>query len=309
MTTLPVLFFDRPFPGEYGDLLDGRATAAGPDDADLDRADAVIAGATRSWDAAAFALAPRLQVISRTGVGYDNVDVAAAAAAKVVACYTPEAPTVSTAEHTMALLLAVTKGLPAAQERARGGLAAGEPTGLELDGRVLGVVGLGRIARRVVAAAQGLGMVVIAHDPFVDAAGAAGVTLVSLEGLLARADVVSLHAPANAETHHLVGPATLAAMKAGAYLVNCARGSLVDQDALLDALDSGRLAGAALDVTEPEPLPIGHPLLGHPLVIVTPHMASSTAAGRRRLYEQAIDNALAVLAGRPATIVPGSYRP
>jgi phosphoglycerate dehydrogenase-like enzyme len=125
-----------------------------------------------------------------------------------------------------------------------------------------------------------------------------------LEEALASADVVSLHVPALPSTHHLISPPTLRSMRRGAYLVNCARGSVVDQDALLSALDSGQLAGAALDVTEPEPLPARHPLLRHPHVIITPHVASSTVAGRRRLYAQAIDNALAVLQDRPATIVP-----
>ena len=115
---------------------------------------------------------------------------------------------------------------------------------------------------------------------------------------------MSLHAPATEASYHLIGAATLAAMKPGAYLVNCARGGLVDQNSLLAALDEGRLAGAGLDVTEPEPLPTGHPLLGHPKVIVTPHIASSTRAGRRRLFEHAVENALAVLDGRPATLIP-----
>jgi glyoxylate reductase len=129
-----------------------------------------------------------------------------------------------------------------------------------------------------------------------------------MDELLAASDVVSLHAPAMTETHHLMNAATFARMKPGAYLINCARGSLVDQVALLAALDAGHLGGAALDVTEPEPLPVGHGLLVHPLVIVTPHMASSTVAGRRRLYQQAIDNALGVLTGGAATLVPGSTR-
>ncbi len=306
---LPRLFFDRPFPTEYHDLMAGRAVVVGPDDADLASADGIVAGATRPWNADAFALAPRVRVISRTGIGYDNVDVVAANAAGVAVCYAPDAPSVSTAEHTLALLLAITKGLPAHQARAVQGLAGGPAAGLELDGAVLGVVGLGRIARRVALAARAIGMQVVASDPLVTAPGIDGVTMVELDELLAVSDVVSLHAPALQETHHLMGSENLGRMKRGAFLVNCARGSLVDQEALLAALESGHLAGAALDVTEPEPLPAGHPLLAHPSVIVTPHIASSTGAGRRRLYQQGIDNALAVLRGEAATLVPSSMRP
>lgn len=301
---LPSLFFDRPFPAEYGHLVDGRAHICGPDDAELATAHGVVAGATRRWDAEAFALGPNLRVISRTGIGYDNVVVSDADAAGIAVCYAPDAPSVSTAEHALALLLAITKGLPAHIDRASQGLPGGTASGLELDGRVLGLVGLGRIARRVAVAGVALGMQVVASDPFVTDSGIVGVSMASLDEVLATADVVSLHAPAIAETRHLIGPATLARMKPGSYLVNCARGSLVDQDALLASLDAGHLAGAALDVTEPEPLPVDHRLLTHPLVIVTPHVASSTGAGRRRLYEQAIDNALNVVAGRPATLVP-----
>jgi D-3-phosphoglycerate dehydrogenase / 2-oxoglutarate reductase len=274
---LPVLFFDRPFPNEYSDLIDGRARAVGPDESDLAEADGVIAGMHR-WDAAAIAKGPRLRVISRSGVGYDTVDVGAANAAGITVCYTPEAPTVSTAEHAMALILAITKDLPGLHARAKAGLPGATPTSLELDGRVLGVIGFGRIARRVAVAASALGMTIIAHDPYVTTDPS--VTLVGLDELLARADVVTVHAPATPETHHLIDATTLAKMKPGSYLVNCARGTLVDQEALLAALDSGHLAGAGLDVTDPEPLPVGHPLLAHRRVLVTPHVASGTVAGR-----------------------------
>ncbi len=305
-STLPVLYFDRPLPVEYDDLVAGRAVAVGPDPGDLVRAQGVIAGAHR-WDAAEIAKGPNLRVISRTGVGYDGVDVAAATLAGVVVCYAPDAPTVSTAEHAMMLILAVTKGLPAMMQRAAAGQGASPtPTSLELDGATLGLVGFGRIARRVATAARALGMHTIACDPYLGDGGTnvEQTVLVALDELWRRADVVTLHAPATPETVGVLGAAALAAMRPGAYLVNCARGSLVDHDALLDSLDRGDLAGAALDVTEPEPLPADHPLLVHPQVIVTPHAASSTAVGRRRLYEHAIDNALAVLAGRPASVVP-----
>jgi phosphoglycerate dehydrogenase-like enzyme len=300
---LPVLFFDSDLPEAYSDLIEGRALAIGPEEG-LDQAVAVVAGARIRWDADRFARAPKLVVLSRTGIGYDNVDVAAATAAGVLVCNAPAAPTVSTAEHAMTLLLAVTKQLPAQIERARLGLTGGPTfTALELDGATLGLIGFGRIAARVATAAQALGMRVLAYDPFVAESSVAGVELATLETVVASADVLSLHAPASESTRHLVDRDLIAAMKPGAYLVNTARGSLVDQSAVLDAVDRGHLAGVALDVTEPEPLPAGHPLLEHERVIVTPHIASSTAAGRRRLYQHAIDNALAVLTGEPATIV------
>ncbi|MEY3030638.1 MAG: D-3-phosphoglycerate dehydrogenase [Actinomycetota bacterium] len=298
-----MVYFDTPLPDAYRDLVDGRLEVVGPDTG-LEAAVAVIAGARVQWNGELLDQAPEVRVVSRTGIGYDNVDVAAAAERGVVVCNAPEAPSVSTAEHTVALLMAVTKHLRTTTAIAdRGEKAPSIGIALELDGRRLGLVGLGRIARRVAAAATALGMEVIAHDPFIQADSVDGVRLVSLDEVFSESDVVSLHAPGGEATKHLVDASRLAAMRPGAYLVNCARGSLVDQEALLAALDSGQLAGAALDVTEPEPLPEGHPLLGREDVLVTPHVASSTAAGRRRLYEHAIDNALAVLEGRPATTV------
>jgi D-3-phosphoglycerate dehydrogenase / 2-oxoglutarate reductase len=264
----------------------------------------VIAGVGQRWDAAAVGGAGRLRVVSRTGVGYDNCDVPSLASVGVATCNAPWAPAVSTAEHTIALMMAITKRVVIEHGRAQHG--QGTPavaSALELDERTLGIVGLGRIARRVAAVGLALGMRVLAHDPMLDESPIAGVQLVGLDDLFRNADVLTLHAPGGVDTKYLVNARTLGLMPKGSYLVNCARGSLVDQVALLEALERGHLAGAALDVTEPEPLPVGHPLLGRDDVIVTPHVASSTAAGRRRLYEHAIENALAFLDGRPQNVI------
>jgi phosphoglycerate dehydrogenase-like enzyme len=305
VSELPVLFVDRPFPDQYRDLVDGRATVVGPAPELLAGADAVIAGIVQRWDAAACSGASRLRVVSRVGVGYDNCDVPSLASVGVATCNAPLAPAVSTAEHTVSLIMAITKQTVLQHGRSQSGLGGpAVPTTLELDGRTLALLGLGRIARRVAVVGEALGMRVIAHDPLLNSSPVSGVELVSLDELFAGADVLSLHAPGGPDTRHVVNQRTLNLMPAGSYLVNCARGSLVDQDALLAALDAKRLAGAALDVTEPEPLPVGHPLLGRDDVIVTPHVASSTAAGRRRLFEHAIDNALAFLAGHPQNVIP-----
>lgn len=305
MAEFPVLFFDRPLPDAYRDLIEGRAEPVGPDQADLMQADGVIAGVVQRWDAAAVQGATRLKVVSRTGVGYDNCDVASLASVGVATCNAPWAPAVSTAEHTVSLIMAITKQSVIQHHRAQQGLG-GPPvaSSLELDGRTLAILGLGRIARRVAAVGLALGMRVVAHDPMLATSPVPDVELVGLDELFRCADVLTLHAPGGADTRHVVNARTLALMPQGSYLVNCARGSLVDQDALVASLDSGHLFGAALDVTEPEPLPVGHPLLGRDDVIVTPHVASSTAAGRRRLYEHAIDNALALLSGSPRNVIP-----
>lgn len=302
--SVPVIHIDRPLVGADDDYVAGRATLIGPDDDTLGDAAGAVIGIKHRWDADRFSLFPDLGVVSRAGIGYDNVDVAAAEAAGVVVCNAPDSPTVSTAEHTIALMMAITKELPAKQERANKGLTGpGVATSLELDGATLGLVGLGRIACRVVVAAHALGMRVIAADPFLVASPVHGCVLVDLDELLATSHVVSLHAPSTPATHHMLNAVAFSQMRHGVYVVNCARGPLVDHDALLAALDAGQVAGAGLDVTEPEPLPKGHPLLKRSDVIVTPHIASSTAVGRRRLFEHAFENALAVLQGREATVV------
>ncbi|MDX2379767.1 MAG: NAD(P)-dependent oxidoreductase [Acidimicrobiia bacterium] len=306
---LPVVHVDRPLNDADIAHVDGRAEIVGPTDDELADAVAAVIGIGHRWDADRFARYPNLSVVSRMGVGYDNVDLAAARDAGVVVCNAPDAPTVSTAEHTLALILALAKELPAQRELADAGRPGKPtPTSLELDGAVLGLVGLGRIGQRVAVAAAAIGMRVRAYDPAITSPppGLDGIELVDLDAVIRGSDVISLHAPAHAETRHLVGPASIARMKQGVYIVNCARGSLVDQEALIAALDSGHIAGAALDVTEPEPLPAGHPLLDRTDVIITPHVASGTRVGRRRLFAHAFENAVDVLSGRPASIVTDS---
>ncbi len=301
---LPVLHIDRPLLDADLAYVDGAARLVGSTDAELAGVAASVIGIGHRWDAERFARFPDLRVISRMGIGYDNVDLAAASAAGVVVCNGPDSPTVSTAEHAMMLLLAVTKELLIHAASAAAGRSGPKvATSLELDGATLGLVGLGRIGSRVAVAAQALGMNVVAHDPALSSSFIDGVRLVDLDELLRTAHVVSLHAPSTPATRHLIDASSIATMRRGVYIINCARGPLIDQHALLTALDVGQVAGAGLDVTEPEPLPAGHPLLNRPDVIITPHIASSTAAGRRRLFEHAIDNALAVLAGRPASVV------
>ena len=267
---------------------------------DLSAADGAVVGAQDSWDAAACRRLPRLKVVARAGIGYDNVEVAECAAAGVAACNAPDAPTVSTAEHALALLLAVSKRVKPSERRLQGGLGDYRAThrALELDGRTLGLLGCGRIGSRVARYGAALGMIVLVHDPYLDPAKAREVgEPVPLDELWRRSDAVSLHAPATDATRRIVDAGAIAAMRPGVIIVNCARGSLIDQDALLAGLESGHIAGAGLDVTEPEPLPDGHPLLGRDDVIVTPHVASSTTAGTVRLLDQALGQAAEWLGG------------
>ncbi len=285
------IWIDNPPPPEVA--VDGDVQlVVGPE-----QADGVVVGSALPWGAEACDRYPGLKVVARSGVGYDNVDAAACAARGVAACNTPDAPTVSTAEHALALMLAVAKRLKPSSKglaEGRGGYQTAHRS-LELDGRTLGLLGVGRIGSRLGRCARALGMEVIACDPYRDAIDFG--TLVDLDTLWAASDVISLHAPATAETRRIVDAAAVARMRPGVIIVNCARGSLVDHDALLAGLDSGHVVGAGLDVTDPEPLPPGHPLLGRDDVIVTPHVASATVAGRVRLVGQALEQALCWLRG------------
>ncbi len=256
-------------------------------------------------------IGPGLRVIARPGIGVDRIDLDAATARGILVINSPDGPTESTAEHAIALMLNLCKRVTLTDTILRSGHPFPElrdlPPGFEVYGAVLGLVGLGRIGTRVAAIAQALGMKVLAFDPYTTPtrASASGVELIpSLEELLPRAQVVSLHCPATPETHHLMNARTLALMQHGSYLINAARGALIDETALLDTLRSGHLAGAALDVFDPEPPMTGHPLFTLPNVICTPHIASYTGAGFLRMETMACEQIVSILRGeRPANLV------
>jgi phosphoglycerate dehydrogenase-like enzyme len=310
---LPPVWFERAILPELADEVAAVVTDLGPateDDsfAGLAGAHGAIASSLR-YDAALMDRAANLRVIARTGIGYDLVDVAEATRRGIAVCNTPDGPTISTAEHAAALMLMVAKNVKRAESalrEGRGGGYYGRHEAIELDGKVLGLVGFGRIARRLARICEALGMRVTAYDPYLpdDALPPAVDRAASLEGLLRVADVVSVHVPLTDETRGMFGPEQFGQMKPGAVFINSARGGLVDGDALLTALDAGRLFGAGLDVTDPEPLPAYHPLLLRDDIVVTPHVASGTAEAKVRIFRAALEQVLEVLAGRrPAHLV------
>jgi D-3-phosphoglycerate dehydrogenase len=262
-----------------GWTVDAR-TGRTPDDLvrDLAGADALIVRSATQVTGALLDAAPRLRVVGRAGTGVDNVDLPAASARGVLVINAAGANSVSVAEHAMGLVLALARGVAAADaSMKRGAWEKKRFTGIEVRGKRLGIIGFGRIGREVAARARAFEMDVIAHDPFITqrAADAAAIPLVDLDELLARADFVTLHVPALPETRHLLNAGRLAACRKGVRIVNTARGELVDEAALADAITSGHVAGAALDVFETEP-PADRRLIDLPQVIATPHIAAST---------------------------------
>ncbi|MFB3113034.1 MAG: phosphoglycerate dehydrogenase, partial [Gemmatimonadales bacterium] len=230
--------------------------------------------------------APLLRVVGRAGIGVDNIDVQAATHRGIAVINAPGANTVSAAEHAFALLLALVRRVPwASASMRRGEWDRKRFSGSELRGKVLGLVGLGRIGAHVAGIAQAFGMDVVAYDPMLASARAKqlGVQLVSLEKLLSWADVISLHAPINDNTRGLLNAERLALMKPSAVLINTARGGLIDNQALFDAVETGKLAGAALDVFDPEPLAKDSPLRCSDKIILTPHLAASTQEAQARV--------------------------
>lgn len=268
----------------------------------LPRFDGLI---VRSWTRVTAAglsgAARRLKVVGRAGVGVDNIDLKAAAAAGVIVVNSPLAATVSVAEHALALMLALARQIPRADAAMRRGeWLKQEIQGSELSGKTLGLIGLGRIGRALAERAAGLGMRVIASDPLVSAVTVreAGAEPVAFETLLATADYVSLHVPLTAETRGMIGSEALAHCRPGARLISTARGGVVDEPALLLALETGRLAGAALDVFAEEP-PRLAALIQHPAVISTPHIAAQTVEAQTRAAVDIAEETLAALRGEP----------
>ena len=264
--------------------------------------DALLVRSQVHVDAPVIVAGKRLIVIGRAGVGVDNVDVEAATRAGITVVNAPTGNTIAAAEHTLALLLGVARRVGPADASVRRGEWQRSPfEGVELRGKTLGVIGLGKIGLAVADRARGLEMTVLGHDPYVTADQAAlhGVELVDLDALLARSDVVTVHVPLTRATKNLIGRAAIAKMKPGAFVLNVARGGIVDESALADALRDGRLGGAGIDVFEPEP-PAGSPLLDAPNTLLTPHLGASTAEAQVAVAMEVAAQVLEVLDGRPA---------
>lgn len=243
----------------------------------------------------------RLQVIGRAGVGVDNIDMEAATRRGIVVVNAPAGNVVAAAEHTVALMLALARHIPQADADLRAGRWERSAfLGVEIRGKVLGIIGLGKVGAEVARRAQGLEMKVVAHDPFVtaDHAQKLGVELWPFEMVLRTADFLTLHTPLTPATRGLIGAKELALMKPTARLINTARGGIVDEEALYAALQEGRLAGAAVDVFSKEPA-IGNILLRSPRVIATPHLGASTEEAQMRVALDVAEQVVAVLQGRP----------
>ncbi len=294
-TRLAALFDVRVLPGQYPSEAELMAVC-GDSVAILAR----LATVTRRVIEAA----PRLRIIARHGVGVDAVDLAAATERGVVVTTTGSANAAAVAEYTFALLLGLLRPVPAADADMRLGRWSRDPLiGGELDGKTLGIFGLGAIGQRVARQALGFGMRVLAHDPMLRQAPVAGVEMVSRAQLLAESDIVTLHMRLDATTCATIDAQALAAMKSTAILVNTARGELVDEPALLAALQSGRISGAALDTFAEEPLPAGSVLRTLPNVILSPHVAGQTREALIRVGIAAADAIVEELAGRrPANV-------
>jgi D-3-phosphoglycerate dehydrogenase len=241
----------------------------------------------------------RLKVIGRAGIGVDNVDVQSATERGILVVNAPTANLISATEHTFAVLLALARNVPAADASVKAGeWDRKRYLGLELDGRTLGVIGLGRIGQAVAFRARAFGMKLIAYDPFLDPAVARryDIELLSIDEVVERADVVTLHVPLTAETRNILNADRIGHLKEGAIVVNCARGGVLDEDALLAGLESGHLGGAALDVFGTEPL-TDHRLARHPRVVTTPHIGAQTREAQERVATQTATMVLDALAG------------
>ncbi|HUU64587.1 MAG TPA: phosphoglycerate dehydrogenase [Dehalococcoidales bacterium] len=246
--------------------------------------------------------AGKLQVIGRAGVGVDNIDVEAATRRGIIVINSLEGNIVSTAEHTIAMLLALARRIPQANSLLHAGVWSREFKGFQIRNKVLGIIGLGRVGTEVAEIAKGLRMEVIAYDPMISEGRAErlGVRLVELETLLKTADFITVHVPLNSSTVGLIGPSQLKLVKPTAMLVNCARGGIIDEKALYDALNEGRLAGAAVDVFSQEPAQ-DNILLKSDKVITTPHLAASTIEAEASASIDIAEQVVAVLAGHPAS--------
>ncbi len=281
--------FDAPpTPAEWESLLDG--------------ADGVLSLLSESYTGEILDKYPDIKVLSNFGVGYDNIDVEAATARNVAVCNTPGVLTAATAEIAWALLMAAARRVPEAIDFVKAGqwdswgptMMLGQP----IVGATIGIIGYGRIGQEVAKMAQGFGMRVLAWDRTPSSKPQDGVDFVELDALLNDADFISIHVPLTDDTTHLIDAAALSKMKPSAVLVNTARGPVVDQDALVEALNNGTIWAAGLDVTTPEPLAADHPFVTMQNCVVLPHIGSATITARDAMSTLAARNLIAVLTGK-----------
>jgi glyoxylate reductase len=314
MADLPLVIVTHTLPEGWLKALNGRCRPVfGPSDAaqlapELERflpeAQGLLTLLTIPVTGALLNQCPRLRVVSNMAVGVDNIDLAACTRRGIPVGNTPGVLTAGTADLAMALLLAIARRLgEAATDARQGRWVTWSPTGwlgADLDGATLGMVGFGKIGQAVARRAQGFGLRLLYSDPsdHPELDAALETKRVPLELLLEESDFVSLHVPLTPATRGLIDAQALQRMKPGAYLINTARGPVVDNAALVEALQQGWIAGAALDVTDPEPLPAGHPLYSSPNCLISPHIGSATTNTRRRMAELAAENLLAGLSGK-----------
>ncbi len=268
----------------------------------ISAAEGFLGSAQLPLDAALIDAAPQLRVISNFGVGYNNVDLEHASARGIAVCNTPGVLSDAVADLTLGLIIQLSRRLwesqTAVREKRWGASGAGVPLGTDLRGKTLAIIGMGRIGCEVAMRAQPFGMRVIYHDVRSDCPVPEGTARVTFEEALAQADFLTMHTNLTAESHHLIGASELARMKPSSYLINTARGQIVDQAALYHSLKGGDIAGAALDVLEQEPPSSDDPLLSLPNVVITPHIGSATRETREAMARLAVQNLVECLEGR-----------
>ena len=310
---MPTILLTHPLPPDWIASLHGLDLITGPNEKPgfapnlleaLPRAAGIMSLLTARIDESILSRAPNLRVVSNMAVGVDNIDIPACTRRGIPVGNTPGAMTDATADLTMALLLAAARRLPESSRDAREGRwQTWSPTGwlgADLRGATLGIIGLGKIGRAVAERARGFGLRLVYWEPALNVENEAltGARYVPFEELLSTSDFVTLHCPLNESTRGLMGESALRKMKPTAILVNAARGPVVNTDALVRALTEGWIASAALDVTDPEPLPPSHALYALPNCLILPHIGSATHGTRKRMAEMACENLLAGLEGR-----------
>ncbi|KQL49257.1 D-3-phosphoglycerate dehydrogenase [Brevibacillus choshinensis] len=263
--------------------------------------DALLVRSQTQVTAEVLAAGKKLRAVGRAGVGVDNIDINAATQAGIPVINAPDGNTISTAEHSFAMLMAVARNIPQAHKKLVDGTWDRKSfQGVELNNKVLGVLGMGRIGSEVAKRAKAFGMTVMGYDPFLteERAQKMGVTNASVDEICRNADFITVHTPLTKETRHIISSREFAKMKDGVRVINCARGGIIDEKALYEAITTGKVAGAALDVYEVEP-PVDNPLVGHPKVITAPHLGASTIEAQENVAVDVSEEILKVLRDQP----------